>query len=61
MSHIMIAIACFVLGVGVALVSNEEKIAYGAGMTKAITECEAELPRHQHCEPVYEARIVEKE
>jgi len=28
---------------------------------QAILQCEAELPRHQHCEPVYGARIVEGE
>ena len=37
-----------------------ELVDYGFKMRHATKQCEAELPRHLSCEPVYGARVVEE-
>ena len=34
---------------------------YKHNIEKAVEQCEKDLPRSKHCEPVFSARIVEEE
>jgi len=58
--HILIA---FVLGIlsGLLIVAHSEVGDQIVEVSAAVEQCEKDLPRSKHCEPVFSAKIVEED
>ncbi len=57
---ILITLVCILLIGGAALMALTTAYQRGLVMNETIKQCEVELPRHQHCEAVYSASVVEE-
>ena len=63
MLYILHILTAFVLGIlsGFLIVAHSEVGDQIVEMSVAVEQCEKDLPRSKHCEPVFSAKIVEEE